>query len=569
MRKESLKNQLTVFFIALLLFCTAILDATFFLFYKSVYQRKIQDSYNYLIDKNYTDFEYKTDFYKNIMDNITRNSQIKDLLQDDQINIVDRSNQLQSVISTIINNDRVLDLTIYTENPGIEFLTPYVRYIGDESEESWYLENKQTHKSVFFCRKLNRDYISFVYPFRDETQALTSRIATLKLNLPIDSLIPSSEAYDIIIESNPGEIVYSTNPAVSEALHMKPSGIMQMQNGSDLLFFGKQYFSGQLTLYYAISKKNDNIAFRNTMLLTVFLTFLFFLLVYWCIMFYAKKVMRQINEISDKIKKVGQGDWTEKSVSSSYTELALIDSGLNDMIKQINSLVKEKYVSEIEQNTAMLKALQMQINPHFLYNTLEIMNKLALTKNPSEIGKISVICQNLGKLFRYNIASDKNIYVYLPEELASIQYYLEIQNIKYYNNLKVYTDIAPEAEQCIILKFILQPIIENSIKYGIGDDFSGCILIEASVHQNTLFIEIQDDGAGISEQKLSEITKFLNSPQSDSKHVGLRNVHQRIQLAYGRQYGLTIQSKPNIGTSVLIKLPVQNKKNGRKGTSEI
>lgn len=557
-RRKDLKTQIMLFFTVFILCFTTVIDIVFFLFYNNFYFNNLQDSYTQLAIKNFESFEYKLNTYKNILYNISQSKNIQNLLRDNEKNCVDKSNELSSEITTLLN-DTEIDLVIYTEDTSSVWVTPYVKSVGEVASSSWYILNKLQFRGVFFSKDFGTDYLSLIVPVIDTEQQLSKRIATIKLSLPITEFISVSDKYDVIITSHVGDIVYSTaSAAPPEMQRLKPSSIMQYNIGRYSSTFCKQYMSGQMTLYYSFNQKNANISFWSTIIITILFTGVFFLLMLFCIIAYTKKFTLQIDFISDKIKRAGRGDFsTSKTKLSLSGELVYIDKTLNDMIEKLNTLINEKYISEIEKNTARIQALQMQINPHFLYNTLEIMNKIAFSKNPDEMYKINKICQNLGNMFRYNITSEENMYVHLYEEINCIQNYLEIQNIRYDNNLKVYTDIAPETNDCIIIKFILQPIVENAIKYGIRKNFCNCIFIESYTDGKNLYIEVQDDGSGMSEQELAEVVKNLES--KDSTHIGLKNIHHRIRLAYGEAYGINIVSKKNIGTSVSVKLPVQNK----------
>ena len=127
---------------------------------------------------------------------------------------------------------------------------------------------------------------------------------------------------------------------------------------------------------------------------------------------------------------------------------------------------------------------------------------------------------------------------------------------------ELYTDISPDTEECIVLKFILQPIVENSIKYAFGENaLYGTITIESFHTENDLFIHVQDDGEGMTDSQLADLTSNLNDFSTFGKHVGLKNIHQRIQLAFGDEYGISIESKVGFGTSVHIRMPYTKDRN--------
>ena len=276
---------------------------------------------------------------------------------------------------------------------------------------------------------------------------------------------------------------------------------------------------------------------------------------------YTKSITEKVTFILKKMKAYEKGLWdNSNSLQQAEDELMLIDQGLIHMINKLENMINEKYISEIELKNTRLEMLQMQINPHFLYNTLETINKLSISNDMNQIRKISIISQNLGKLFRYNITNNNDIWTSIKNEVTNIKSYIDIQNIRYDNKFDFYTDISPDTEDCIILKFILQPIIENSIKYGFNENsLYGTIYIETFLENDDLYIHIQDDGKGMSDSELFNLLTELEKPSISTNHIGLKNIQRRIQLAFGKKYGITIQSNVDVGTSVYLKLPNTNK----------
>ena len=236
-------------------------------------------------------------------------------------------------------------------------------------------------------------------------------------------------------------------------------------------------------------------------------------------------------------------------------EFADIDRKICKMSKEIERAINEKYIIETEHKSAELRALQMQINPHFMFNTLETINSLAKQAGCEEIGFVS---RKMGEVLRYNIDC-VNEYVGIGDEFEHIKSYLDIQRIRYSNKFEVFYDISEEAVGCRVPKFILQPIVENSIKHAIqeGED-TYFISVVAEVHEGILTITVSDDGKGITEERLEMIRQNLSQKQSDGKSsIGLKNVHLRLKIKYGDEFGVSIVSKKNVGTSVVLKLPAE------------
>jgi two-component system sensor histidine kinase YesM len=228
------------------------------------------------------------------------------------------------------------------------------------------------------------------------------------------------------------------------------------------------------------------------------------------------------------------------------------------MVKRIKNLIFKEYEADLKRKEAELKALESQINPHFLYNTLETISSIAYLK---DIPEITTISKSLSQLFRYSISNDKKL-VTLADELYHTSNYINIQTIRHGNKFNVIFDIDESLKKYKVIKLILQPLIENSVNHGLELVKSGGLIsISAKLITNhTLMIEVEDNGVGISHKKLEVIQNYLNNGSDDtcsetSKSIGLTNVHFRIQHYYGKDYGLSLESKNEMGTKVTIRLP--------------
>lgn len=164
-------------------------------------------------------------------------------------------------------------------------------------------------------------------------------------------------------------------------------------------------------------------------------------------------------------------------------------------------------------------------------------------------------------MFRYNISTAKNEFVFLRDEINHIKNYIYIQDIRFDGRFNVVYDIPDTLLNCRILKFILQPIIENAISHGLEEkEGKGKITISAESHENVLYLAVQDDGIGISSEKLDQINTYIhesgiNIKEHVKRSIGLKNVDSRVKMVNGSEYGVTVKSQLNVGTQVIISLP--------------
>ena len=229
------------------------------------------------------------------------------------------------------------------------------------------------------------------------------------------------------------------------------------------------------------------------------------------------------------------------------------------MLGKLDQLIKTSYVQKLENKEAQLKNLQLQINPHFLYNTLETISSIAAVK---QVFVVCDICGKLGEIFRYSLGKNYGELVPLEQEMTHIKNYMFIQKIRYGDRLQVFYNIDVDAAHVHIPRFILQPIVENAISHGLSNLTSvGTLEVSAFEKKDRLYIEMEDDGEGMVREKVAEITRFINTakPVEGKKNIGIRNVNQRIKLAYGEAYGITIRSAPYQGSRFTIQLPIMRK----------
>ncbi|WP_209847242.1 sensor histidine kinase [Paenibacillus sediminis] len=275
------------------------------------------------------------------------------------------------------------------------------------------------------------------------------------------------------------------------------------------------------------------------------------LLVLLISIYMSAKISRPIKMLEKSVKKVEQGDFnTRINVKGAY-EVEQLSHQFNLMIGRIGQLMDQIIYEQEAKRKSELDVLQSQINPHFLYNTLNSVIRFAQREKKEEV--ITMI-NSLSKFFRISLSKGKNI-ITVQDELEHVRNYLVIQNMRYKNKFQYKIEAEEKALSCLTLKLILQPIVENAIVHGIemmADE--GFIHISVNIVGDKLLFQVTDNGLGMSEETMQQLlTGHLKSEHGSS--VGVKNVHERIRLYYGDEYGLQFESELEEGTTVCIWIP--------------
>ncbi len=273
---------------------------------------------------------------------------------------------------------------------------------------------------------------------------------------------------------------------------------------------------------------------------------------------FSVKLGKNIKALLEVVRKVRKGDLDVRFKGNTGDEIEELGNSFNVMLDRLKEMIYQKIMSEMKAKDAEIRAkefqlnlLQLQINPHFLYNTLKTVQYMVLCNDPRAEKMIKLLIN----LFRTSIGSGEKL-VHVEEEIKHVQTYIEIQQIRFSNKFRITYDIPDEIMNLLILKLTLQPIVENAVFHGLElMEEGGEIHIDAAICRDKLRIRIFDNGRGIRQEELSEIREQLQG-KARSRSIGLKNVHERIQLYFGKEYGVEIESTEGKGTTVSLWFPV-------------
>lgn len=268
---------------------------------------------------------------------------------------------------------------------------------------------------------------------------------------------------------------------------------------------------------------------------------------------FSNSLVLPIKDLMVMMNKVKREDFTayaEETRKDEFGELALV---FNSMVRKIQSLIEEDYKKRLLVQEAEYKYLRAQINPHFIYNTLDCINWMAMQTGSRDISRVTVA---LGRLLRRSILGKTDV-TDLRDEVDGLKDYITIQKMRYGDRLTVDLQIADDTLGLTVTRSILQPMVENALVHGIEKKpGAGQLCISAQKVQEMLHIMIEDDGIGMTPERIEQVLSG-HTDESVGAHtgVGIYNVHKRLQLLFGEQYGIRIESEASVGTRMLLSMP--------------
>lgn len=277
------------------------------------------------------------------------------------------------------------------------------------------------------------------------------------------------------------------------------------------------------------------------------------------------RTIRPLESFEKTLEAVTDGEWKEEEFGQVPAEVPYVEP-IREAMERYAAFRTRENSAQIFNKQTELTALQSQINPHFLYNTLECIRGQALMDDNLEIARM---VEALGAFFRYSISRKGNL-VTLKDELDNIDNYMLIQRYRFGNRFPMEVIIDEEDEEaynCLIPRLIIQPIVENAIFHGLEERLEGGrVTIEVIVTEKTLIITVSDNGKGISREQLNKLNAKIRSRDTNPEDgeagnqrntgIALPNIHKRIQLLFGEEYGVDIYSTPGQGTDVEVTIPV-------------
>ncbi|QBE96355.1 Sensor histidine kinase YpdA [Blautia producta] len=567
-------TQLVVFTLLISLIPT--LSITSFLFYKleNMVKTELSNSYLQMTSQYIKNIDEKLTQYQYSLDVIADNTVILEALVNQTESPYIKGEQISSEVTKSLLLDRqkeIRNCMLYSDIDEYPVYGKRASMVKEAGHEEWFLQERAIKEGGFsyISSAGNVPVLSFVKNIEDVNihNYEKKQLGFLKLDLYMDLIFrPAATAnegdssYEVIVFSDDNKILYSSAPGKNFLLNTW----LGSQDTSELIdgFTIKQeHLKGcslnVLLLFDSHQLKAKQQAVRQMVLPIMLCVTLLILFWSWL---YSRNFSARVGCLVQKFHTAETGDLNIYGPIAGNDEIAELDRQFSHMLGKLDSLIQKNYIRELENKKAQLKNLQLQINPHFLYNTLETISSMAAVK---QVFDICDICQKLGEIFRYNLGKNYGEFVTVAQELGHVQNYIFIIKKRYGNRFEVFYNISIDTDNAMTLRFILQPIVENAILHGlVKQTTTGTLELSVWEEEDSLMIRVEDDGVGMDIQKVEELNRSIHVADNLTKtglNIGIRNVNQRIKLACGDQYGITIKSTLHYGSQFDIRLPLIRK----------
>ncbi|MGI6569982.1 MAG: sensor histidine kinase [Caldicoprobacterales bacterium] len=582
-----LKSKLMIFYLILITIVFGFYTVfSFFSIYKSS-KEQMKDAADQVLMQTSELLNYKLDNIIYASDQLFYNETMNDIIKRDRNmpispQLLGDFNQMKVLISSAFKSDDMYRLTLYLDS-SVYYSQSYsvkgnlktqFSSISSISDEQWYKALHKFDGKVMWVepaaaeKSEPEDIVVSCVRFIKDNDSYTNIIGVLRFDLlqnDINSIVEKAAITDngvtYLLNSNDAVMAYSSKALTDRYMDYVNTIIREDRSrerwktiniGNEIVLLGTVPIKNtDWTLISVIPYMDLQAAgWQLTKRMVFFLLIAVPVSLIMSIVF-SYTVTKRIGELSQKMAGTLEDRLPEYMEETGSDEISMLIRSYNYMIRRIKDFSETQYRMGLDVKNAELKALQAQIDPHFLYNTLDLINWKALRNG---IPEISDIVQKLTRFYKLSLSKGRDI-ITVRDELAHIETYVGLQNLRFKNGIKLVLNTEENIYGYSILKLILQPIVENAILHGIlcKDSKTGTITITGRMEGSIIRFSIHDDGVGMDGDKAERL--FSSANPKEEQGYGIINVNHRIKLFYGNEYGLTCKSSLGEGTAVYITIP--------------
>ncbi|WP_216639619.1 sensor histidine kinase [Virgibacillus phasianinus] len=546
--------------------------------FKSTLEEETNRNTDQMIDQVWNNIEMLIQMNDNIMYYLSKEEAVKQFMKKNP----------SKKLKTAVNEEMEIYTDRHPEVAGILLVNKYGDFTSREidrisrdplTKESWYKKAVQSPETIqLISNSIGRNIKNTSNYQRNNVLTLVKAVVNpttkevqgvLLIDLKLDSIKEVIESVKIgksgfiFIMDEDGNVVYSpVNPIVyrihPDWLAAKESPPIEKEiEGSRYQFIYNTIpdIGWKIVGVFSIDETTEVVS--DVMWFTFGIAVITLIIGSIVSVFFASTITKPVNKLKTLMRNVEDGRFDMRFNSKYNDEIGQLGNNYNRMIQEIERLIQLVYMEQKRKREAELKILQAQINPHFLYNTLDTIQWMAYEYKAN---KIVELVNALTTLFRIGLNKGNEI-ISVEDEVEHVESYLIIQMTRYESKLEYEINADKTVKEYKVLKLILQPLVENAIYHGIRNKRGkGKITILVTQKADMLILEVNDTGIGIQKDVLDRLNDTLkNKTDEQKKGFGLYNVSERIKLTYGSEYGLEVFSEYNEGTTVIAKLPIKKK----------
>lgn len=454
----------------------------------------------------------------------------------------------------LMNKDEDIIYSNFAENEMSDYLINYNRAICYNAKMTG---SDDIYVAVYFDIDEYSDYM-FVKPVYNDGEII-GYISLYILGTDWNYYLSDKNFDGVIVDKRLNTIYRSKAGFANQSGKFTPKNGIVCTYNSERYWVTSEYLPDQdVTIYSLVYYPRNNTLIIGIVVIVI-IGLLWYNLSTWMSHSMAQYNSTQVSRLVKEIRMIQNGEYTHRIHMNTKDEFDEIGHRINRMLDSVREL-NSRNTELIMLNSTLERAqLEAQMNPHFLYNTLEIIRNLVVI----DADKAEELIEKLVHILRYSVSNDSNS-VRLREDMEYINDYLYIQKVRFGERFSCNISFDENCEECIIPKLLLQPIIENSIKYGFKVQTEITIDIYGEVTDGVLTIHVSDNGPGMREDKAKELAESLNQAAYKGNSLGLHNIARRLYLSYGARSGIRIQNKEGSGFEVILVIE-QNKNDGKQG----
>lgn len=508
---------------------------------------------------------------------------LADFLKNTKTDSKERQLTMNMVMQNLVDEDSKIRTACFLDNEGnLSYATKNTQKIidaekwGDAMEDLRILKNgirmAGAHPDDYFPGSENQ-VLTFVAQFNDNTVFSDTRHSLGTLYLDFDFSAISELASDISLNEE-GVFRIVDGSRVCMYSYKKGEIGKKLESVPEPELDGNQaqkyikadgnyyvYFKIPDTEWTAEVEVNEDAVLKNVKAVQLYIGIFLIVSVGALLLVYRnyrKGIREPMSRLIRGMNEIQGGNLKTRVEPGRMDEIGGLAEGLNRMTEELDNYIQRVYVSELKQRETELDMLKMQIRPHYLYNTLEVIRMQAVSNDDPETAEM---VESLSKQLRYLIGKNGDL-VSLKDELGNIREYFKLLRLRYENRFELEMQVPEELQELFIIKLSLQPVVENAVKHGLLPKVKGGIIcISASGENDALEVTVMDDGVGMDAERLAEVRRNIETDEdlsySDGRlHIGVRNTAERLRKAYGEKYGIQVTSEKGIGTVITVRYPL-------------